>query len=97
MLSAFTEKAALSFFMLRMTLGYVSDHWAQYVSHNQGSGLALQPYSMEKLQVEFDETRAVPPLPPDKTLKAPGSQATKNECWIHLRGQLLLTCPVIEG
>ena len=54
-LSAFTEKAALSFFMLRMTLGYVSDHWAQYVSHNQGSGLALQPYSIEKLQVEFDE------------------------------------------
>uniref|UniRef100_A0A4W2BVL0 Uncharacterized protein n=1 Tax=Bos indicus x Bos taurus TaxID=30522 RepID=A0A4W2BVL0_BOBOX len=42
-------------YMIRMTLGYVSDHWAQYVSHNQGSGLALQPYSMEKLQVEFDE------------------------------------------
>ncbi|KAB1256285.1 Ectopic P granules protein 5-like protein [Camelus dromedarius] len=42
-------------YMMRMTLGYVSDHWAQFVSHNQGSGLALQPYSMEKLQVEFDE------------------------------------------
>ncbi|XP_062933124.1 ectopic P granules protein 5 homolog isoform X2 [Cynocephalus volans] len=42
-------------YMIRMTLGYVSDHWAQYVSHNPGSGLALQPYSMEKLQVEFDE------------------------------------------
>lgn len=42
-------------YMIRMTLGYVSDHWAQYVSHNQGSGLALQPYSIEKLQVEFDE------------------------------------------
>ncbi|PNJ80670.1 EPG5 isoform 3 [Pongo abelii] len=42
-------------YMIRMTLGYVSDHWAQYVSHNQGSGLAQQPYSMEKLQVEFDE------------------------------------------
>lgn len=41
--------------MLRMTLGYVSDHWAQYVSHNQGVGLALEPYSLEKLQVEFDE------------------------------------------
>ena len=54
-LSAFTQSAALFFFMLRMTLGYVSDHWDQYVSHNQGSGLALQPYSMEKLQVEFDE------------------------------------------
>uniref|UniRef100_A0A9L0R8Z0 Ectopic P-granules 5 autophagy tethering factor n=1 Tax=Equus caballus TaxID=9796 RepID=A0A9L0R8Z0_HORSE len=42
-------------YMIRMTLGYVSDHWAQYVSHNQGLGLALQPYSVEKLQVEFDE------------------------------------------
>lgn len=47
------EDAVLSFFILRMTLGYVSDHWAQYVSHNRG--LALEPYSMEKLQVEFDE------------------------------------------
>ncbi|XP_076991687.1 ectopic P granules protein 5 homolog [Tamandua tetradactyla] len=42
-------------YMIRMTLGYVSDHWAQYVSHNQGLGLDMQPYSMEKLQVEFDE------------------------------------------
>ncbi|XP_053427579.1 ectopic P granules protein 5 homolog [Nycticebus coucang] len=42
-------------YMIRMTLGYVSDHWAQYVNYNRGSGLALQPYSMEKLQVEFDE------------------------------------------
>ncbi|KAB0405386.1 hypothetical protein E2I00_012492, partial [Balaenoptera physalus] len=42
-------------YMIRMILGYVSDHWAQYVSHNQGLGLALQPYSVEKLQVEFDE------------------------------------------
>ncbi|KAM7126608.1 ectopic P granules protein 5 homolog isoform 4-T5 [Molossus nigricans] len=42
-------------YMIRMTLGYVSDHWAQYVSHNQGVGLALEPYSVEKLQVEFDE------------------------------------------
>nr|XP_012645766.1 ectopic P granules protein 5 homolog isoform X1 [Microcebus murinus] len=42
-------------YMIRMTLCYVSDHWAQYVSHNRGSGLALQPYSMEKLQIEFDE------------------------------------------
>lgn len=54
-LSAFTQSTALFFFMLRMTLGYVSDHWAQYVSHNQGSGSALQPYSVERLQVEFDE------------------------------------------
>nr|XP_036874978.1 ectopic P granules protein 5 homolog [Manis javanica] len=42
-------------YMIRITLGYVSDHWAQYVSHNQGLGLAQQPYSTEKLQVEFDE------------------------------------------
>ncbi|XP_032278600.1 ectopic P granules protein 5 homolog isoform X3 [Phoca vitulina] len=42
-------------YMIRMTLGYVSDHWAQFVSHNRGLGLAQQPYSMEKLQVEFDE------------------------------------------
>uniref|UniRef100_A0A4X2M4S9 Ectopic P-granules 5 autophagy tethering factor n=1 Tax=Vombatus ursinus TaxID=29139 RepID=A0A4X2M4S9_VOMUR len=42
-------------FMIRMTLCYVSDHWAQFVSHNQGYGLGMQPYSMEKLQVEFDE------------------------------------------
>ncbi|XP_004855138.1 ectopic P granules protein 5 homolog isoform X1 [Heterocephalus glaber] len=42
-------------YLIRMTLGYVSDHWAQFVSHNEGVGVALQPYSMEKLQVEFDE------------------------------------------
>uniref|UniRef100_A0A8D2D6R2 Ectopic P-granules 5 autophagy tethering factor n=1 Tax=Sciurus vulgaris TaxID=55149 RepID=A0A8D2D6R2_SCIVU len=42
-------------YMIRMTLGYVSDHWAQYVSHNRGLGSVLQPYSLEKLQVEFDE------------------------------------------
>ncbi|XP_060029795.1 ectopic P granules protein 5 homolog isoform X2 [Erinaceus europaeus] len=43
-------------YMIRMTLGYVSDHWSQYMTHNQGLGFALQPpYSMEKLQLEFDE------------------------------------------
>uniref|UniRef100_A0A8C7A3X3 Ectopic P-granules 5 autophagy tethering factor n=2 Tax=Neovison vison TaxID=452646 RepID=A0A8C7A3X3_NEOVI len=42
-------------YMIRMTLGYVSDHWAQFVSHSRGLGLAQQPYSVEKLQVEFDE------------------------------------------
>ncbi|GAB1301887.1 Ectopic P granules protein 5 homolog [Apodemus speciosus] len=42
-------------YLIRMTLGYVSDHWAQYVSHSTGLGLTLQPYSMEKLQIEFDE------------------------------------------
>ncbi|XP_019654009.2 ectopic P granules protein 5 homolog isoform X4 [Ailuropoda melanoleuca] len=42
-------------YMIRMTLGYVSDHWAQFVSHSRGVALAQQPYSVEKLQVEFDE------------------------------------------
>ncbi|XP_076768507.1 ectopic P granules protein 5 homolog isoform X1 [Arvicanthis niloticus] len=42
-------------YLIRMTLGYVSDHWAQYVGHSTGMGLTLQPYSMEKLQIEFDE------------------------------------------
>ncbi|XP_035295936.1 ectopic P granules protein 5 homolog isoform X4 [Cricetulus griseus] len=42
-------------YLIRMTLGYVSDHWAQYVSHSTGMGLTLQPYSVEKLQIEFDE------------------------------------------
>lgn len=42
-------------YLIRMTLGYVSDHWAQYVSHNTDVRLTLQPYSMEKLQIEFDE------------------------------------------
>ncbi|XP_069906352.1 ectopic P granules protein 5 homolog isoform X2 [Oryctolagus cuniculus] len=42
-------------YLIRMTLGYVSDHWAQYVSYNGSSGLPLQPYSLEKLQLEFDE------------------------------------------
>ena len=49
------KSAVLPFFLLRMTLGYVSDHWAQFVSHNRGLGLAQQPYPVEKLQVEFDE------------------------------------------
>ncbi|KAL8204232.1 UNVERIFIED_CONTAM: Ectopic P granules protein 5, partial [Gekko kuhli] len=38
-----------------MTLCYVSDHWAQYVSRAKNSGSAAPPYSLEKLQVEFDE------------------------------------------
>ncbi|XP_037020954.2 ectopic P granules protein 5 homolog isoform X3 [Artibeus jamaicensis] len=42
-------------YMMRMTLGYVSDHWAQYVCRNRGVGVAPEPYSVEKLQVEFDE------------------------------------------
>ena len=54
-LSVLTKNAILPFLLLRMTLGYVSDHWAQFVSYNRGLGLAQQPYSLEKLQVEFDE------------------------------------------
>lgn len=50
-----TEECHVVFLLRRMTLGYVSDHWAQYVSHSTGAGLTPQPYSMEKLQVEFDE------------------------------------------
>ncbi|KAG5280995.1 hypothetical protein AALO_G00066300 [Alosa alosa] len=42
--------------MIRMTLCYVSDHWAQYISLT-GVGRTTvqeQSFSMEKLQVEFD-------------------------------------------
>nr|XP_008101897.1 PREDICTED: LOW QUALITY PROTEIN: ectopic P granules protein 5 homolog [Anolis carolinensis] len=41
--------------LIRMTLCYVSDHWAQYVSHAKGYGYPMHPFSVEKLQVEFDE------------------------------------------
>ncbi|XP_062984350.1 ectopic P granules protein 5 homolog [Elgaria multicarinata webbii] len=41
--------------LIRMTLCYVSDHWAQYVSRAKDSSYATHPYSVEKLQVEFDE------------------------------------------
>uniref|UniRef100_A0A8D0H8U4 Uncharacterized protein n=1 Tax=Sphenodon punctatus TaxID=8508 RepID=A0A8D0H8U4_SPHPU len=41
--------------LIRMTLCYVSDHWAQYVSCNKDYGSIMHPYSLEKLQVEFDE------------------------------------------
>ncbi|XP_063051175.1 ectopic P granules protein 5 homolog isoform X2 [Engraulis encrasicolus] len=43
--------------MIRMTLCYVSDHWAQYISLTGAEGrttLQEQSFSMEKLQVEFD-------------------------------------------
>lgn len=41
---------------VRMTLCYVSDHWAQYVSLTGVSRTTVQEqsFSMEKLQVEFD-------------------------------------------
>ncbi|XP_061116249.1 ectopic P granules protein 5 homolog isoform X2 [Conger conger] len=43
--------------MIRMTLCYVSDHWAQYVSLTGVSRATVkeQSFSMEKLQVEFDQ------------------------------------------
>ncbi|KAI5613067.1 ectopic P granules protein 5-like isoform X2, partial [Silurus asotus] len=42
--------------IIRMTLCYVSDHWAQYVSLTGVSRTTMQEqsFSMEKLQVEFD-------------------------------------------
>ncbi|KAG7481387.1 hypothetical protein MATL_G00066210 [Megalops atlanticus] len=43
--------------MIRMTLCYVSDHWAQYVSLTGVARTTVQEqsFSMEKLQVEFDQ------------------------------------------
>ncbi|NXS92869.1 EPG5 protein, partial [Jacana jacana] len=41
--------------LIKMTLCHVSDHWAQYVSGNRQYGSVTYPYSLEKLQLEFDE------------------------------------------
>ncbi|KAM3845120.1 ectopic P granules protein 5 homolog isoform 2-T2 [Vipera latastei] len=41
--------------LIRMTLCHVSDHWAQFVSRAKESGSTMPPYSLKKLQVEFDE------------------------------------------
>ncbi|XP_074851932.1 ectopic P granules protein 5 homolog isoform X3 [Carettochelys insculpta] len=41
--------------LIRMTVCCVSDHWAQYVSGDKEYGSVTHPYSVEKLQVEFDE------------------------------------------
>ncbi|KAM6329029.1 ectopic P granules protein 5 homolog isoform 4-T4 [Alca torda] len=41
--------------LIKMTLCHVSDHWAQYVSSNKQYGSVVHPYSLEKLQLEFDE------------------------------------------
>uniref|UniRef100_A0A673KZ38 Ectopic P granules protein 5 homolog n=1 Tax=Sinocyclocheilus rhinocerous TaxID=307959 RepID=A0A673KZ38_9TELE len=43
-------------YMIRMTLCYVSDHWAQYINLTGVSRTTMQEqsFSMEKLQVEFD-------------------------------------------
>ncbi|XP_029915436.1 ectopic P granules protein 5 homolog isoform X2 [Myripristis murdjan] len=41
---------------IRMTVCYVSDHWAQYVSMNGSDGASSQTHhlSLDKLQVEYD-------------------------------------------
>ncbi|XP_021140563.2 ectopic P granules protein 5 homolog isoform X2 [Columba livia] len=41
--------------LIKMTLCNVSDHWAQYVSNSTPYGTVAHPYSVEKLQLEFDE------------------------------------------
>ncbi|XP_053304240.1 ectopic P granules protein 5 homolog [Spea bombifrons] len=41
--------------IIRMTLSYVSDHWAVYLSSNRDSERTPEPYSLRKLQVEYDE------------------------------------------
>ncbi|NWI67946.1 EPG5 protein, partial [Todus mexicanus] len=41
--------------LIKMTLCHVSDHWAQYVSGCKQYGSVTHPYSVEKLQLEFDE------------------------------------------
>ncbi|XP_078252336.1 ectopic P granules protein 5 homolog isoform X1 [Rhinoraja longicauda] len=42
--------------MIRRTICYVSDHWAQFATFHKEHGIEMdQFYSLEKLQVEFDE------------------------------------------
>ncbi|XP_060677815.1 ectopic P granules protein 5 homolog [Hemiscyllium ocellatum] len=43
--------------MIRRTICYVSDHWAQYVTFHKENEIKMyyQFYSLEKLQIEFDE------------------------------------------
>uniref|UniRef100_A0A8C9EXH6 Ectopic P-granules autophagy protein 5 homolog n=1 Tax=Pavo cristatus TaxID=9049 RepID=A0A8C9EXH6_PAVCR len=41
--------------LIKMTLCHVSDHWALYISGNKQYGSIGHPYSMDKLQLEFDE------------------------------------------
>ncbi|NXK47869.1 EPG5 protein, partial [Chauna torquata] len=41
--------------LIKMTLCHVSDHWSLYVSGNKQYGSIAHPYSVEKLQLEFDE------------------------------------------
>ncbi|XP_069482999.1 ectopic P granules protein 5 homolog [Ambystoma mexicanum] len=41
--------------IIRMTLCYVSDHWAQYICNSKDGGKNMPLYSLEKLQLEYDE------------------------------------------
>ncbi|XP_051498646.1 ectopic P granules protein 5 homolog isoform X3 [Apus apus] len=41
--------------LIKMTLCHVSDHWAQYVGGSKQYGSVTHSYSLEKLQLEFDE------------------------------------------
>ncbi|XP_078530871.1 ectopic P granules protein 5 homolog [Lissotriton helveticus] len=41
--------------IIRMTLCYVSDHWAQYIYYNKDGEKNVPLYSLEKLQLEYDE------------------------------------------
>uniref|UniRef100_A0A1A8FDK4 Ectopic P-granules autophagy protein 5 homolog n=3 Tax=Nothobranchius TaxID=28779 RepID=A0A1A8FDK4_9TELE len=40
--------------IIRMTVCYVSDHWAQYVSATDAAGSHVHSMSLEKLQLEYD-------------------------------------------
>uniref|UniRef100_A0A8C6PTP5 Ectopic P-granules autophagy protein 5 homolog (C. elegans) n=1 Tax=Nothobranchius furzeri TaxID=105023 RepID=A0A8C6PTP5_NOTFU len=40
--------------IIRMTVCYVSDHWAQYVSVTDAAGSHVHSMSLEKLQLEYD-------------------------------------------
>lgn len=44
----------LSLFFLRITVCYVSDHWAQYVSLTGAGGSSSHSLSLDKLQLEYD-------------------------------------------
>ena len=37
-----------------MTVCYVSDYWAEYMSLNSSDGSGLHSLSLEKLQLEYD-------------------------------------------
>lgn len=43
-----------SVFFHRMTVCYVSDHWAEYVSLSAAGGSSSHSLSLDKLQLEYD-------------------------------------------